>query len=228
MDSTPQNSPELTPAPDLAATVQEVVGRVRSLTVISADELAREEWLEKRRQLIVEAQFPPRANDVAGGCMLTQGPWANACEELRRILNEKDGGTLVLFGPTRRGKTVMAVALGRFYIGCRCRSVRYVRLMRLMLRFEQAQRLDNQSRYGVLEEFCEYPLLIIDECGKSFGTESEARLFFELLDERHNRKKDTILITNQDEAQLQAWLGAPLVARINECGGFQECNWGEM
>ena len=48
----------------------------------------------------------------------------------------------------------------------------------------------------MLRRFVDYELLILDEVGIQFGTETERLILFQLLNERYTQVKPTILISN--------------------------------
>lgn len=62
-------------------------------------------------------------------------------------------------------------------------------------------------------------LLILDEVGMNLGTEFEQRLFFDVLNERHEAMKPTILISNLNLKDVQAYLGLRVIDRMREDGG---------
>lgn len=212
------------PFTDVVESLTEQIARLHVVAPEIIEAEARRERLDRFQR---EAQFPARARSALAASTWSCHEWTRALELVSSKFGNV-GATVLVVGKTRRGKTVLAVAAGLKFIERTVRAVRYIRLLRLMLRFERAQRTEGDSREHVIEEFSEVPLLIIDECGKGFGSEAEMRLVFELIDERHNRFKDTLLVTNQNEEQACEWLGPALVARLNETGGVIVCDWPEI
>lgn len=77
----------------------------------------------------------------------------------------------------------------------------------------------------VLSAFVAIRLLVIDEVGVRGEKPFEDRMLTTLIDERYDRKRDTVLISNQTAADFRAVLGESIVDRLRETGGIIECNW---
>jgi DNA replication protein DnaC len=63
-----------------------------------------------------------------------------------------------------------------------------------------------------------YDLIVIDEIDKIKLTEWKEEMIFNLLDERVNFCKDTVLVGNSSPAELESKLGVNIVSRILGCG----------
>lgn len=63
-------------------------------------------------------------------------------------------------------------------------------------------------------------MLILDEVGVQFGSESEKIILFEILNERYLNMKPTILISNLNPAALQEYVGERVMDRMRENGGI--------
>lgn len=99
---------------------------------------------------------------------------------------------LVFIGPTGCGKTGLGTAylvhaLNRGYRGC------FIDFRALLARLWQS--VVNHSEKKVMDHFCAYDILLIDEMGYGQVTKEKAGLFFELLKQRH--RKGTTIITTQ-------------------------------
>ena len=62
-------------------------------------------------------------------------------------------------------------------------------------------------------------LLILDEVGVQFGSDAEKMIMFEVLNERYQNMKPTILISNLLPANLQEFVGERVMDRMKENGG---------
>jgi len=65
-----------------------------------------------------------------------------------------------------------------------------------------------------------YPdLLILDEVGVQFGSEFEKQVLFDILNERYEKRKPTILLSNIPAKDLGGYLGDRVADRLKEDGG---------
>ena len=65
-----------------------------------------------------------------------------------------------------------------------------------------------------------YPdLLIIDEIGVQFGSEFEKNLIFDILNERYENRRPTLLLSNLTVPEVRAFLGERIYDRLKEDGG---------
>lgn len=59
-------------------------------------------------------------------------------------------------------------------------------------------------------------LLVIDEIGVQFGSEAEKIILFEIINERYEAMKPTILISNLSQQELGAYVSERIVDRMRE------------
>lgn len=64
-------------------------------------------------------------------------------------------------------------------------------------------------------------LLILDEVGVQFGSDFERHLLFDVLNERYERRRPTLLLSNLPLAEVGEYLGARVLDRLREDGGEQ-------
>lgn len=110
-------------------------------------------------------------------------------ESLRFIENQEN---IVFLGSSGVGKTHLAVSIGVAAAKKRY-STYFVKCHDLILQLKRAK-LENRLD-ARLKHFCKYKLLIIDELGYLPIEKDDAKLFFQLVDMRYE-KRSTILTTN--------------------------------
>ena len=71
----------------------------------------------------------------------------------------------------------------------------------------------------VIDAFASPDLLILDEVGVQFGSEFEKQLLFDVLNERYEKLKPSILLSNIPSEQLSDYLGERVTDRLRENGG---------
>lgn len=62
-------------------------------------------------------------------------------------------------------------------------------------------------------------MLILDEVGVQFGSEAEKLILFDVLNERYERCKATILLSNLTATEVKDYLGERVMDRMREDGG---------
>lgn len=70
-----------------------------------------------------------------------------------------------------------------------------------------------------IKDFLRPDLLVIDEVGVQFGTDAEKVILFEIINQRYQHVKPTILISNLTMAELSEYIGERVVDRMYEGGG---------
>ena len=81
------------------------------------------------------------------------------------------------------------------------------------------------SEVDLLAEFGQVPLLVIDEIGMQYGTESEQNHLFDVLDRRYRDMMPTILLTNQNRDGFRQYVGDRIYDRMTECARWVPFPW---
>lgn len=139
-------------------------------------------------------------------------------ENFKAILDDGIGGA-IFYGGVGTGKTHISVALIRAVIGKYHARCRYVNVFDLISEVRATWSRRDITEQEVISRFASYHLLVIDEVGVQYGSESEQVTLFQIINERSLRKLPTILISNLDEKGLMAYVGERVVDRIFENGG---------
>lgn len=71
----------------------------------------------------------------------------------------------------------------------------------------------------VLRELVSPDLLILDEVGVQFGSDTEKLIMFDIINGRYEARRPTIIISNLALGELEKFLGARAVDRLREGGG---------
>ena len=124
----------------------------------------------------------------------------------------------MLIGPVGVGKTYAACALA---IHCQELKVstRYTSQASILraIRSTWSTRSE-RSEESVWRDLTTPYVLIVDDVGAARGNENDALRISELIDERYNEQKPTIIVTNLKPEQLKAELGDRAYDRICEGG----------
>ena len=86
-------------------------------------------------------------------------------------------------------------------------------------RVKDTYRRDSGQSRQVVAGFIRPDLLILDEVGVQFGSETEKMILFEIINGRYEQLKPTIVISNLAKDALTDYLGERVVDRLREGGG---------
>lgn len=129
-----------------------------------------------------------------------------------------DQGVKMLFcGKPGTGKTHLAAAIVRTMAqrGVDCQFAHVYQVMS-----EVKATYDGPgSEKQVKQKYIKADFLAIDEIGVQKGSDFERNILFEIVNERHNDLKPTLLISNLGIQPLTEYLGEPFIDRFWEDGG---------
>jgi len=82
-----------------------------------------------------------------------------------------------------------------------------------------------ESERDVVDRYCRYRLLIIDEAHERGHTDYEGRTLKQIIDRRYDGKFDSLLVSNETREVFAQAVGDSVVSRIHETGSAVECDW---
>lgn len=130
-----------------------------------------------------------------------------------------NGGGLVMCGQPGTGKTHLACAIGN-QIAKSGRTTLFMSVMDAVRRVKQTWgRKDGETESQAIAAMLRPDLLILDEVGVQFGSETEKLILFETINGRYSEMRPTILISNLPANELGAYLGERVIDRMEEGGG---------
>lgn len=129
------------------------------------------------------------------------------------------GRSLVFIGRPGTGKTHLAVGIGLSAMEAGY-SVLFLTVMRAIRRVKDTWgKGGDEKESAAMAALVEPDLLILDEVGIQFGSETEKLILFDLLNERYERRKPCILLSNLTLDEVSAYLGERILDRLREDGG---------
>lgn len=184
---------------------------------------------EHLESMLYEAAIPAR---FAGRTLATYT--AETVEQQRALKVARDfaenfdqrlrrGESLILLGAPGTGKSHLAAAILQAIMPAHCGL--YTTSAGLIRAVRNTWRKDSERSEGqVLATLAQVPLLVIDEVGVQYGTDSEQNILFEVLDRRYRDMMPTILLANlklkreaaDDPAGLREVLGERVYDRLTE------------
>ncbi|MBO7639388.1 MAG: ATP-binding protein [Treponema sp.] len=119
--------------------------------------------------------------------------------------------TLIFLGSAGTGKTHLACGIIRECGGLYRLAPAIVEEIRRAKSFNaketEAEILDSYGRVG---------LLVIDEIGRGVAAAEEQYMLYQIINERYNRRKPTVLISNQNKKDFLNYVGIAAADRLTE------------
>lgn len=198
------------------------------LSKLKQEQVATDERAKQRRiaELLDNLQLPERfksctlqnyepVNEDAKRCLrLCQAYAAKWPDRL------KQGGGLVMCGMPGTGKNHLALAIAKHVIQTHQDSALFTTALRVARAFKSTwSKNAERTESEVIRAYTDPDLLIIDEVGVQFGSDSEKLILFEIINTRYEKMRPTILISNQTREELGAFIGERVIDRMNDGGG---------
>lgn len=202
----------------------------REIEVKHSDEERRtqeaRDWQDRRaKHLLGRAAIPPRFADRRLSNYLPQ------CEQAKRALDVaqdyatnfpkmlKAGSGLILCGGVGTGKTHLAIGIAHEIME-QDHSPVFTSVMGAVRAVKETYSRDAEmSERDAIQSFIKPDLLILDEVGVQFGSDTEKLILFEIINGRYEAVKPTIVISNLAKDALMQFIGERSFDRLREGGG---------
>ncbi len=186
----------------------------------AARERANRRWLGKIKGAAIPERFKDRTLDSYIAKTTGQKKALAFAKEYAENFDQviKTGRSAIFVGKVGTGKTHLAIGIA-LSIMQQQRSPLFVTVQRLIRRVKDSWHTKTETESDVVEAFASPDLLILDEVGVQFGSEFEKQLLFDVLNERYEKLKPSILLSNIPSEQLSEYLGERVMDRLRENGG---------
>lgn len=131
---------------------------------------------------------------------------------------------LILTGNTGTGKNHLASGIVQKVIH-KGNTVLFTEAIKIIRAIKESWKKENESETQVIKKFISPDLLVIDEVGVQFGTSTEAMFLTEIINDRYNWLRPTILIGNITIKELEKLIGFRAVDRFREGGRVIVFDW---
>ena len=138
---------------------------------------------------------------------------------------------LVLSGPVGSGKTHLAIALLNHWMDTRHLMGRFVSVANLLLRVRSTYQANAvETEFAVVQELGQTPLLVLDDLGAGYTTESQhaESVLLGILDERYRWERRLIITTNLSETRLEQALEPRIMSRLRGRAQFVTCGTADL
>ena len=119
--------------------------------------------------------------------------------------------SLIFIGTVGTGKTHLALPIIRECGGLYRLSPNIVEELRRAKSFTS-----KESEAEILENYGSARLLVIDEIGRGVAAAEEQYMLYQIINERYNRRKPIILISNQTKKDFLNYIGIAAADRLTE------------
>lgn len=187
---------------------------------------AREARLRAWQRKIGQAGIPERFHDRTLARFIARnvgqrGALAFAqvyAAEFDKVL--QTGRSALFVGKPGTGKTHLACGIGLHVMREYRSTVLFTTVMRAIRRIKDAWRRDaSESESEAVAALVAPDLLILDEVGVQFGSDFERNILFDVLNERYEKRRPTILVSNLAVEDVATYLGERIMDRLREDGG---------
>lgn len=184
-------------------------------------ELKAREWREKLGRAAIPDRFADRRLssyvpdcDKAVRALAVATAYAGNFDEVRA-----KGMCLLFCGEVGTGKTHLAVGIAHEVLeqGKQAVFTSVIRAVRSVK--ETYAKGSGRTEAQALRDLVEPDLLILDEVGVQFGSDTEKMILFEIINGRYEASRPTIVISNLAAAALEEYLGERSFDRLREGGG---------
>ena len=140
------------------------------------------------------------------------------------IENFKTTPGLILVGGPGTGKNHLAAGIS-FEVIHKGYTVLFIELSKAIRTVKESWRKDGEAESVILKSFLLPDLLVIDEVGVQFQSDTERLYLTEIINDRYNYLKPTILIGNLSAGELKALVGDRILDRFRDGGRMIVCDW---
>lgn len=125
---------------------------------------------------------------------------------------------LILIGKPGTGKTHLACSVLKSFI-CAGRQCFFTTMLGLIRMIKESWRSNSEfTETQLVKRFSKYFLLVVDEIGVQFGSQAEYVFLTEIINNRYNEKRPTILIGNRTVNEMKEIIGDAAFDRFREEG----------
>ena len=146
-------------------------------------------------------------------------------QNLKRFLANPDNVGLIMIGNPGTGKNHLAVATMKAIIQEKAQSAVIVKIAKMIRELKDNWITKNHTEQSIMDKYVEPYLLVVNEIGLQFGSETEQNYFTEIIDDRLGAVKPTILIGNVNITQMEQLIGERIIDRFKDGGKSLVFNW---
>lgn len=181
----------------------------------------KSEWIEKMTRCGIPERFRDRSIESFISKNNGQKRALEFSIDFEKNFDGRPGRCALFVGKPGTGKTHLAVGIGLSLLKRRV-GVSFITAIRALRRIKDTWSKNATETESEAVESLVWPqLLILDEVGVQFGSDAEKVLLFDVMNERYEKRKSTIILSNLSVEEIKTYLGERIFDRMREDGG--EC-----
>lgn len=146
-------------------------------------------------------------------------------KHLKTFLESPDNVGLLMLGNPGTGKNHLVTAMMKEIIQKRARSAVITKVAKMIREIKDNWISKSTTEQSIIDKYVKPYLLVINEIGLQFGSDTERAYFAEIIDDRLEALKPTILIGNVNLAQIQGFVGERVIDRFRDGGKILVFGW---
>ncbi|MDH5858994.1 AAA family ATPase [Lampropedia aestuarii] len=205
-----------------SACIQQKQAAEMAEQVRQQERMCLQEWRSKLERAAIPPRFQDRSLDnFTATTPAQQAALQFATEYAKNFVQVRSTGRCALFlGKPGTGKTHLATAIGLHAMHKHHAKVVFTTVLRAVRMVKDSWgRGARISESQAIATMVAPDLLILDEVGVQFGSEFEKHILFDVLNERYELRRPTLLLSNLTLAEVRAFVGERVMDRISEDGG---------
>ncbi len=128
------------------------------------------------------------------------------------------GRSMIFTGAPGTGKTMLACIIAKSVIE-RGMSAKYATVYRLAGEVKDTYGRSSETERDVFARYIAPDLLVLDEVGMQYGTDTERLALWEVMNGRYESMKPTIIVSNLTAKEIAGYVGDRVIDRMRENGG---------
>jgi len=145
---------------------------------------------------------------------LHSAEYEHAMKCAQNLLANPDSTGILLLGKVGTGKTILASIIIKEFISKYKKPAQIISALRLFRQVKQTYGSKTENEADVIEGFSRIPLLVIDEIGVQYNSQTEQTILMDIIDSRYNNMLPTVLVGNVTLTELSEIIGIKGIDRI--------------